>query len=128
MKKTNFRQIETKNGTILVAGRDAESNEELVKQVKKNEWVFHTKNPGSPFVNIKGKPKTSDIKTAALFCARYSRDWKKNKKDVEVHYFLGKDLYKNKEMKSGTFGVKNLKKLKVKKEEILDFEMGSKNV
>lgn len=128
MKKTNFRQIETKNGTILFAGRDAEGNEELVRQVGKEELVFHTKNPGSPFVNIKGKPKIGDIKTAALFCAKYSRDWKQNKNDVEVHYFLGKDLYKSMKMKTGTFGVKNLKKLKVKKEEILEFEMGNKNV
>lgn len=118
MKKTNFRKIETKNKTIIFAGKDAESNEKLVKQVKKNEWIFHTSSPGSPFVNIKEKAKKGDIKFAAIFCAKYSRDWKKNKKDVEVHQFKGKDIFKKKDMKKGTFGVKKFKKIKVKKEDI----------
>lgn len=122
MKKTNFRFAKTKNKTVVVAGRDAESNEELIKQVGKNELVFHTKNPGSPFVNIKGKAKTGDIKFATIFCAKYSRDWKQNKNDVEVHYFTGENVYKMKNMKQGTFGVKDAKKIKVKKEDIIKFE------
>ncbi|MBI2044004.1 DUF814 domain-containing protein [Candidatus Pacearchaeota archaeon] len=122
MKKTNFRITETKKHTIIVAGRDAESNEELIKQVKKDELVFHTKNPGSPFVNIKGKPKIGDIKFAAMICAKYSRDWKQDKKDIEVHYFTGEDIFKMKNMNIGTFGVKNLKKIKVKKQDIIEFE------
>lgn len=101
----------------------------MIAQVEKEEFVFHTKSPGSPFVNIKGKPKQGDIKFAALFCARYSRDWKKNKKDIEVHYFKGKDIFKNKDMKTGTFGVKNFKKTILKKAEIIKFEVSSgKNV
>ena len=35
-----------------------------------------------------------------------------------MHYFLGKDIYKNKEMKTGTFGVKKFKEILVKKKEI----------
>jgi predicted ribosome quality control (RQC) complex YloA/Tae2 family protein len=121
-KKIKFRELISKSGTIILAGRNAESNEKLVSQVEKNEEVFHTKAPGSPFVNIKGKPKTGDIKQAVIFCARYSRDWKKNKKDVEVHRFKGKDIYKGKSMKTGTFGVKKIKIIKVKKEDIKEFK------
>lgn len=117
-KKTNFRKLTTKNGTLVLAGKNDESNEKLVEQAEKNEEVFHTKEAGSPFVNIKGKPKASDIKEAAVFCAKYSRDWKKNKKDVLIHQFKGKDIYKNAGMKAGTFGVKKYKVIKVKKEEI----------
>ena len=118
----NFRKFRTKSGTTILAGRTAENNEELIKQVKKNEEVFHTDAPGSPFVNIKGKPKRGDIKTAAVFCARYSREWKKKKKDVEVHRCEGRDIYKNKMMKTGTFGVKKFKRVRVKKRDIIKFE------
>ncbi len=118
MKKTNFRKFETKHGTLLLAGKNADSNEELIKQVEPDEEVFHTELPGSPFVNIKGKPKKGDIKEAAIFCARYSRDWKKNHRNVEVHRFKGKDVFKVKGMKTGTFGVKKIKKIKVKKGDI----------
>ena len=122
MKKIKLREFETKAGTKILAGRDAESNEVLVNQAKPNEEVFHTKAPGSPFANIKGKPKRGDIKQAAILCARYSRDWKKNKKDVEVHRFKGKNIYKIKTMKTGTFGVKKIKIMKVKKKDIIQFE------
>lgn len=114
----NFRKFVTKQGTIILAGKNAENNEELIKQVKDREEVFHTEHPGSPFVNIKGKPKRGDIKAAAIFCARYSKDWKKNKEDIFVHRFKGKDIYKSKGMKRGTFGVKKFKKIKVKRADI----------
>lgn len=125
MKKITFRKHITKNKTILLAGKDAESNEELVKQAEKDEWLFHTSSPGSPFVNIKEKAKKGDTKEAAIFCARYSREWKKNKNDVEVHKFKGKDTYKRILMKKGTFGVRNIKKIKVKKQDIIKFKVKS---
>lgn len=114
----NFRKFITKQGTVILAGKNAENNEELIKQIKDSEEVFHTEHPGSPFVNIKGKPKRSDIKAAAIFCARYSKDWKKNKKDMIIHRFKGKNIYKSKGMKIGTFGVEKFKKIRVKKVDI----------
>ena len=111
----NFKQHTSKQGTLFLAGKDAESNEALVAQVGKDEDVLHTSAPGSPFVNIKGKTKKEDLKEAATFCAVYSREWKKNKKDVIVHVFKGKDIFKEKIMKQGTFGVKKFKEIKVKK-------------
>ncbi len=122
MKQPKFREFTTFNGTKILAGKDAESNEELVKQAEKNEEVFHTASPGSPFVNIKGEAKKSDIKEAAIICAKYSREWKKNKKDVIIHEFKGRNIYKDKLMKLGTFGVEKFKIIKVKKEEIEDFK------
>jgi len=76
----NFRKFITKQGTVILAGKNDENNEELIKQARDSEEVFHTEHPGSPFVNIKGKPKRGDLKAAAIFCARYSRDWKKKQK------------------------------------------------
>ena len=114
-----FREYITKNGTSVLAGRNAKNNEELVTQVGPNEEVFHTAAAGSPFVNIKGKPKKGDIMEAAIFCARYSRDWKKNKKqEVEVHRFKGQSIYKEKDMKLGTFGIKKFKIIKITQKDI----------
>ena len=111
----------TRKGDSILAGRDAKNNEELIEQVEKEEEVFHTAEPGSPFVNIKGKARKGDIKDAAIFCAAYSKNWKKNKSDVVVHRFKGRDIYKTSDMKIGTFGVKKIKKIKIEKEEIQKF-------
>jgi predicted ribosome quality control (RQC) complex YloA/Tae2 family protein len=122
----NFRKFITSSGKLVLGGKSAENNEQLVAQIDPKEIVLHTKSPGSPFTNIKIKDneKTSkgDIEEAAVFCARYSQDYRDNKKDVVVHYFMGKDIYKEEGMKPGTFGVKKCKELNVKKEEIEKFE------
>jgi predicted ribosome quality control (RQC) complex YloA/Tae2 family protein len=117
----NFRTHLSKQGTVFFAGRNDQTNEELVSEAKPEEYVFHTRAPGSPFVLIKGIPKHGDLKEAALVCARYSRDWKKTQDDITIHQFLGKNIHKTKEMKTGTFGVKNAKVIKVKKNDIINF-------
>lgn len=117
-KENKFRQAYTSSGKLMLGGKNAEQNEQLVKQVAENETVLHTKAAGSPFVNIKGKASKKDVKEAAIFCAKFSRDWKKNRRDVEVHYFKGKDIFKEKGMRIGTFGVKRVKKIIVKKKEL----------
>jgi len=111
----------TDRGTMIFCGKSAANNEELVKQIRKDEDAFHTAAPGSPFVNIKGKARKGDIKDAAIFCAAYSKDWKKNISDVMVHKFKGRDMYKTSDMKIGTFGIEKFKQIKVKKEDIQEF-------
>jgi predicted ribosome quality control (RQC) complex YloA/Tae2 family protein len=118
----NFRKFETSSGSEVFLGRSAENNEELVKQVDPTETVLHTVAPGSPFCNIKGEATKADVKEAAVFCAKYSQDWRDNKKDVSVHVFRGCDIHKEKKMKLGTFGVKKFDVVKVKKVDILKFE------
>lgn len=120
-----FRTHLSKKGTLFLAGRTAENNEELMKEIKGEEYIFHTEAAGSPFVVIKGEPKAGDLKEAAVVCARYSRDWKKSQGDVIVSQFRGTDVYKNTDMKMGTFGVKKRKQIKVKKEEIENFNSNS---
>ena len=116
-----LRYHKSRAGTIFVAGRNDETNEILISQVKPAEEVFHTRMAGSPFVRIVGAPKRGDIKEAATMCARYSRDWKKFGRDVYVERFSGRDIYKTPEMKIGTFGVKKFRTIKIKKGEILSF-------
>jgi len=124
MKEVKFRQAFTSSGRVMLAGKDAEQNEALVWQAESGETMLHTRATGSPFVNIKGKKKASvkDIKEAAVFCAKYSRDWKKNHGDVEIHVFLKKDIFKEKGMNLGTFGVKKFKKMIIKKKILKDLE------
>ncbi len=110
-----FRQTKTSSEKVILAGRNAKNNEELIAQVEKNEVVLHTAAPGSPFVNIKGKAKRKDIKEAAIFCAVHSQEWRDNKTDILVHKFKGKDIYKKSNMKIGTFGIRKFKIIKVKK-------------
>ncbi len=121
MKKANFRKMETSTGKLILAGRNDKSNEALVNNyIGKSNIILHTAKPGSPFCFIDGKPSKADIKEAAVFCVKYSQAWKKasKKTDVEVHYFLGKNIFKERGMKLGTFGVKKFKKIIIKKEEI----------
>ena len=125
-----FREFKTSSGKKVLAGKSAENNEELIKHVEKNEDVFHTAKPGSPFVNIKADSKEvtkEDLMEAGIFCARYSQDWRDNKKNIQVHVFLGKDIFKDKKMKAGTFGVRKFKEIVVKKIDIEGFKLNSED-
>ena len=114
-----FREFVTTSGATVLGGKNAENNEELVSQVMPTEIVLHTALPGSPFCNIKGKATKKDIVEACLFCAKYSQDWRDKKSDVAVHVFRGCDIFKEKIMKTGTFGVKKFDLINVKKAEII---------
>ena len=121
MNKVEFREYISSSGRLFLAGKSAKNNEDLVKQVEKFETVLHTKKPGSPFVNIKGKERVlkKDIIDAAIFCAKHSQDWRDNQSNVEVHVFKGSNVFKKKGMKVGTFGVKKFDLVKVKKSDLL---------
>ncbi|MAH49524.1 hypothetical protein CMI37_27125, partial [Candidatus Pacearchaeota archaeon] len=71
-----FREFETSTGKKVLGGKSAKNNEELIEQIGAGEVVLHTANPGSPFVNIKGRATKKDVGEAAVFCARYSQDWR----------------------------------------------------
>jgi len=118
-----FREFVTSSGKKVIAGKDAEQNEELVKQfIGKDNLIFHSSKPGSPFCVIeKIKHTKKDEKETAIFCASKSQDWRDNKSDVEVNFFRGENIYKNSKMKVGTFGVNKYRTMIVKKREIEKF-------
>mgnify|MGYP001581134941 CR=1 FL=1 len=119
-----FRKLTTKYGTSIILGKDKEQNEKLISEfLGKDVFILHTEAPGSPFCVIAEKPKKTDKKEAAIVCARYSQDWRDHKKNVKVHIFTGKDVYKSKLMPIGTFGVKKFKTIIVKKEDILKLKL-----
>jgi len=118
----NFREFVTSSDLKVFGGRDAENNDKLVWDAKPNDVLLHTSAPGSPFVNVGEEPLKKDIKEAAVFCAKFSQDWRDSKRDVIVNVFLRKDMEKDKKMKIGTWNVKKQEKMKVKKSDILKYE------
>jgi len=116
-----FREIELESGTKLLLGKDAESNDELMKRFKgKANIILHTASPGSPFGVIeKLNPTKPEIYEASVFVARYSQEWRDNKSNTKVGVFTGKDISKTKHEKPGTWRVKKSKTIVVKKKDIL---------
>lgn len=103
-----FRWFFTSNGLLVIGGKSAEQNEETVPLAERGDIVLHTKLPGSPFCIIKSngqKITDSDINEAAVFCASFSQQWKKNKKEVEIHIFSPEQIFKDIKTKKGTFTV-----------------------
>jgi predicted ribosome quality control (RQC) complex YloA/Tae2 family protein len=115
------RELILPSGTKIFLGKNSENNDELVKSYfGKENIILHTAKPGSPFCIIdKIKPTKEEIKQSAIICASKSQDWRDNHGDVMINLFTGKDIYKDKIMKSGTWGIKKKPKLiKIKKEDI----------
>ncbi len=121
MKK--FRDFILKSGTRIQLGKDAESNDELMKKFEgKENTILHTVAPGSPFCVIETiNPSKEDIAEGGIICARYSQDWRDNKKDVRMSIFLGKDIKKEKGMEAGTWAVRKARTKIIRKKDIEKF-------
>ncbi len=119
----NFRTYILSTGRKIVGGRSAENNDELVKSSKRNDTIFHTKEPGSPFVNAGENPSKKELKEAAIFCAKYSQIWRDRKADVIINVFKRSDMKKGIFMKTGTWKVKKSEVLKVKMADVEGFKV-----
>jgi predicted ribosome quality control (RQC) complex YloA/Tae2 family protein len=119
--KMNFRKIILKTGTGIILGKDENSNDYLMKDFEgKSNIILHTAAPGSPFGVIeKIKPTKKEICEAGIFVAKFSQDWRDNKKDVKMNIFTGKDISKEKGMKPGLWNVRKAKTITIKKRDIL---------
>ena len=103
-----YRWFYTSNNLLVVGGKSAEQNEELVKKFMPNGRyiVMHTKSPGSPFSIINSdKCSNIDLEETEIFTASFSRAWRENKKSEYIETFLRDPIIKKKSMKTGTFGV-----------------------
>ncbi|MCD6226717.1 MAG: DUF814 domain-containing protein [Candidatus Aenigmarchaeota archaeon] len=104
----NFRWFISSDGFLIVAGKDAKSNEKLIKKhMKKNDLVFHADITGSPFVLIKNpenkKIPERTIKQAAEFCGSYSKAWKIGISAVDVYYIKPEQVKKQGGLPLGSF-------------------------
>jgi predicted ribosome quality control (RQC) complex YloA/Tae2 family protein len=118
----NFRKYFLASGREVFGGKSAEGNDELVWAARSKDTLLHTSEPGSPFVNAGEDPSKAEVEEAAIFCAKYSQDWRDNKRDIVVNKFQKSDMNKTAQMKAGSWEVKKQEKLKVKKVDILKFE------
>ncbi|MBW2980973.1 DUF814 domain-containing protein [Candidatus Woesearchaeota archaeon] len=75
-----FRWFISSEGFLVIGGRDATSNEIVIKKhTEKKDLVFHTDMVGSPFFVIKSEGRKIDektIKEAADATVTFSRAWK----------------------------------------------------
>ncbi|MGV8162794.1 MAG: NFACT RNA binding domain-containing protein [Candidatus Nanoarchaeia archaeon] len=101
-----FRWFKSSNDFLIIGGKDATSNEIVIKKhTDPHDVVFHTEAPGSPFIVIKNPEKRTiqeeTKKEAAIFAATFSRAWEKGMKRAEV--FEVKPEQVSKEAKSGEY-------------------------
>ncbi|MFT4304162.1 MAG: NFACT RNA binding domain-containing protein [Candidatus Woesearchaeota archaeon] len=85
-----FRWFITSSGFLVIGGRDATTNEIIIKKhTESNDLVFHTDMAGSPFFVIKSNKKTIDensIKETADATCSFSRAWKLGLNSTSVFY------------------------------------------
>jgi len=94
-----FRWFTSSEGFLVVAGKDAVSNEVLVKKhTDPLDVVFHADITGAPFVVIKnnGKdPGEQTLREAGEFGASFSRAWRENIGSVDVYWVKPDQLSKS---------------------------------
>ena len=94
-----YRWSFTRNGFLIIAGRDIDQNESLVRKMLEEKDIFlHADIQGAPATIIKtgGKiPNEDDIKDAATIAACYSKAWKTNMGAIDVFWVYGEQVSKS---------------------------------
>ena len=94
-----FRWFTSSDGFLVVAGKDAVSNEVLVKKYAgANDAVFHAEVAGAPFVVVKVKGKVASeqaLREASEFAAAFSRAWREGASSADVYWVKPSQLSKS---------------------------------
>ncbi|MCW4034518.1 MAG: ribosome rescue protein RqcH, partial [Candidatus Bathyarchaeota archaeon] len=112
-----FRWFYSSDGFLVIGGRDATTNEIIVKkQMDPDDIIFHAEIVGAPFVLIKTQGKTvpeQTIKQAAQQAASYSRAWKELFTAVNVYWIhpdqVSKTPPSGQSLKKGSFMIRGNK-------------------
>ncbi|PVX26074.1 MAG: hypothetical protein CW691_02595 [Candidatus Bathyarchaeum sp.] len=112
-----FRWVHSSDGFLVIGGRDATSNEVLIKKhMEADDIVFHAEIVGAPFVVIKTQGKTvpeQTITEAAQLAASYSRAWKELLSAVNVYWIHPNQVSKTppsgQSLKKGSFMIRGTK-------------------
>lgn len=119
-----FRWFFTTNNFLVIGGKDATSNEAIIKKyTDKEDLVFHTEMAGSPFVVLKTEGKTPgvvDINEAAQECAIYSKAWKRG---IATSVFYVKPEQVTKEARAGEYVPRGAFMVYGKKSFVKDYDM-----
>lgn len=94
----NFRWFFSSEGFLCVGGRDSTTNDILIKKhAEKEDLIFHTEMPGSPFFVIKtgGKiPTEITLQETAEATGAYSRAWKLGIAVVDTYHITPSQVTK----------------------------------
>jgi predicted ribosome quality control (RQC) complex YloA/Tae2 family protein len=93
-----FRWFVSSDGFLVVAGKDAVSNEVLIKKyTTADDIIFHADIIGAPFVVVKteGKmPSEQCLREAGEFAAAFSRGWREGFATADVYWVKPDQLSK----------------------------------
>jgi predicted ribosome quality control (RQC) complex YloA/Tae2 family protein len=93
-----FRWFTSSDGFLVVAGKDAISNEVLIKKyTETSDVVFHADIVGAPFVAVKTggkKPSEQCLREASEFAVAFSRGWREGFGSVDVFWVKPEQLSK----------------------------------
>ncbi len=96
-----FRWFISSDGFLVIGGRDAESNENIVKKyLEKRDIFFHAHVSGSPAVVIKTEGKEvpgTTLVEAAQFTVSYSVIWKSGQASGDAYWVLPEQVSKTPE-------------------------------
>ncbi len=112
-----FRWFHSSDSFLVIGGRDAVTNEILIKRhVKPHDIIFHAEILGAPFVLIKteGKiPPERTIREAAQLAGSYSRAWREMLTTVNVYWINPNQVSKTPPsgqfLKKGSFMIRGKK-------------------
>ncbi|MEM3478752.1 MAG: ribosome rescue protein RqcH [Candidatus Bathyarchaeia archaeon] len=94
-----FRWFFSSEGFLVIGGRDAATNEVLIRKYMEDyDVVFHADIAGSPFTLIKTQGKTPTeitINEAAQFTASYSRAWREQISAIDVYWVKPEQVSKS---------------------------------
>ncbi len=94
-----FRWFVSSDGFLVVTGKDATSNEVLVKKyAEADDLVFHADVVGAPFVVVKTenkKPSEQCLHEVGEFAAAFSRGWREGFGSVDVYWVKPEQLSKS---------------------------------
>ena len=94
-----FRWFRSSEGLLVIGGRDAASNETLLKRyVDANDVVVHAEAHGAPFFVVKTfgvQPKPETLKEAAQACISYSRLWKDGVRSGDAYWVKPEQVTKS---------------------------------
>ena len=122
-----FRWFFSSDGFLVIGGRDAQSNEDIVKKyLQKKDIFFHAHVSGSPAVVIKteGKevPETTLLE-AAQFTVSYSGIWKSGQVSGDAYWVLPEQVSKTPE--SGEYVAKGAFIIRGKRNYFKDVILGA---
>ncbi|MHA2233041.1 MAG: ribosome rescue protein RqcH, partial [Candidatus Hodarchaeales archaeon] len=93
-----YHWTHTTNGFLVIAGKDARTNEEIVrKRLNDRDLYFHASIQGAPHTvllvdSADGEPTEEDVMDAAMVAGAYSRAWKRGAGAIDVYHVLGEQV------------------------------------